>query len=183
MSGCLKQPTESCELLFGAVLRTLEGINLVFEEKMNMDKKFIKKYETDAVNHDGLNGYAYVPNGVSVAVSNPLNEKMPGANPEQLLGLSLSTCMGATLQAIEKENNLPHRAQVHVQVTMVKGTAGLEFLVDARVRIPHISHAQAEDFVHQTEKRCPVSKLLSGSENYTIHVVDEFEPTHQGVID
>lgn len=140
-----------------------------------MDKKFIKKYETDAINHDGLNGYASVPGGISVAVSNPLNDAVPGANPEQLLGLSLSTCMGATLQAIEKENNLPHRAQIHVHVTMVKGTAGLEFLVDARVFIPHLSRSQVVDFVRQAEKRCPVSKLLSGSENYKIHVVDGFD--------
>lgn len=134
-------------------------------------KRYIKKYETDAINQDGLNGAAYIPNGLAVVVSDPLKDT-PGANPEQLLGLSLSTCMGATLQAIERENDLPHRAKVRVHVTMVKGTSGLEFLVDAKIQIPGISHEQAVDFVHQAEKRCPVSKLLSSSDNYTLEVID-----------
>lgn len=141
---------------------------------MANDKRYIKKYETEAINHDGLNGAAYIPNGLAVVVSDPLKDT-PGANPEQLLGLSLSTCMGATLQAIERENGLPHLAQVHVKVEMVKGTAGLEFLVKARIRIPSVTHSQAVDFAHQAEKRCPVSKLLSNSGNYEIEVVDQFD--------
>ncbi|MTV82480.1 OsmC family protein [Secundilactobacillus folii] len=141
---------------------------------MAENKHYIHKYETEAINQDGLNGASYVPNGLAVVVSNPLKDT-PGANPEQLLGLSLSTCMGATLQAIEKENGLPHLADVRVHVSMVKGTSGLEFLVKARIHIPHITHAQAVDFVSQAEKRCPVSKLLSSSGNYTIEVVDSFD--------
>lgn len=140
---------------------------------MTNDKHYLHKYETKAINRDGLKGVAFVPNGLTVAVSDPLNDE-PGANPEQLLGLSLSTCMAATLEAIEKENGLPHLAEVRVHVSMVKGTEGLEFLVTAKIAIPHITHGQAVDFVHQAEKRCPVSKLLSNSGNYTIEVVDQF---------
>ncbi|GAX08902.1 MAG TPA: dihydroneopterin aldolase [Lactobacillus sp.] len=137
-------------------------------------KHYIHKYETEAINNDGVNGVAYIPNGLAVAVSHPLKDA-PGTNPEQLLGLSLSTCMSATLEAIEKENGLPHLAEVHVHVSMVKSTDGLDFLVTARIHIPNISHAQAVDFVHQAEHRCPVSKLLSNSANYTIEVVDSFD--------
>lgn len=141
---------------------------------MTESKHYIHKYETEAINRDGLNGAAYVPNGLAVVVSDPLKET-PGANPEQLLALSLSTCMAATLEAIEKENGLPHLAEVRVHVSMVKGTSGLEFLVTARIHIPHMSHDQALDFTQQAEKRCPVSKLLSNSGNYTIEVVDSFD--------
>lgn len=137
----------------------------------NSDKKFRKLYETDIYNKDGLNGYAYVPNGIAVAVSNPRNETMPGTNPEQLLGLSLSTCMNATLQAIERENDLDHTAEVHVHVTMVKGTDGLEFLVHAMVSIPSVSYERAVELTNQAEQRCPVSKLLSGSINYTVETL------------
>lgn len=136
------------------------------------DKKFRKLYETDIYNKDGLNGYAYVEDGISVPVSDPLIESVPGTNPEQLLGLSLSTCLNATLQAIEKAHNLKHTAQVHVRVTMVKGTAGLEFLVHGMVSIPAVDHDTAVKFLAQAETRCPVSKLLSGNANYTLEVVD-----------
>lgn len=137
-------------------------------------KHYIHQYETEAINNDGVNGVAYIPNGLAVAVSHPLEDK-PGTNPEQLLGLSLSTCMSATLEAIEKENGLPHLAEVHVHVSMVKSTGGLDFLVTARIRIPHITHSQAVNFVRQAELRCPVSKLLSHSDNYTVEVVESFD--------
>lgn len=141
---------------------------------MTEEKQYIHKYETEAINNDGVKGVAYIPNGLTVAVSHPL-EDAPGTNPEQLLGLSLSTCMSATLEAIEKENGLPHLAEVHVHVSMVKSTSGLDFLVTAKIRIPNITHSQAIDFVHQAEGRCPVSKLLRNSGNYTIEVVDSFD--------
>ncbi|GAX00997.1 OsmC family protein [Secundilactobacillus silagei] len=137
-------------------------------------KHYLHQYETEAINNDGVNGVAYIPNGLAVAVSHPLKDA-PGTNPEQLLGLSLSTCLSATLEAIEKENGLPHLAEVHVHVSMVKGTAGLEFLVTARIHIPHISHTLAVDLVQQAERRCPVSKLLSNSDNYTVEVVAGFD--------
>ncbi|MCH5462133.1 dihydroneopterin aldolase [Lactobacillus sp. LC28-10] len=141
---------------------------------MTEEKHYIHKYETEAINNDGVQGVAYIPNGLAVAVSHPL-EDTPGTNPEQLLGLSLSTCMSATLEAIEKENGLPHLASVHVHVSMVKSTDGLDFLVTARIRVPNVTHSQAVDFVHQAERRCPVSKLLRNSGNYTVEVVDNFD--------
>lgn len=77
-------------------------------------------YTTEAVNQDGLNGQSFIKTGgLTVTVSNPLNNK-PGTNPEQLLGLSLSTCMNATLQAIEREHGLAHTAEVRVTVTLIK---------------------------------------------------------------
>ncbi|GAJ26587.1 OsmC/Ohr family protein [Liquorilactobacillus sucicola DSM 21376 = JCM 15457] len=130
-------------------------------------------YETEAVNKDGLNGYTYVENALKLKISNP-RSKAPGTNPEQLLGLSLSTCMNATIQAIERERGLRHTSEVRVKVTMVKKTTGLEFLVKARVHIPSVDLETAERFVKLAEKRCPVSKLLSGSANYTIEAVENF---------
>lgn len=44
-------------------------------------------YTTQAVNEDGIEGHAYIPNGLEVAVSSPL-KAVPGSNPEQLIGLA-----------------------------------------------------------------------------------------------
>lgn len=129
-------------------------------------------YETDVYNQDGIQGYAYVPHEISVAVSDPQKSDIPGTNPEQLLGLALSTCFNATLQAIESEQGLEHRASVNVHVKMIKANTGLEFLVQARVNIPGVSQAHAQEMVNQAEKRCPVSKLLSGSPNYSVELVN-----------
>ncbi|UQS81752.1 OsmC family protein [Bombilactobacillus folatiphilus] len=134
---------------------------------------FRKMYETDIYNQAGVQGYAYVPHGISVAVSDPRKMDVPGTNPEQLLGLALSTCLNATLQAIEAEQGLEHQASVHVHVTMGKSNTGLEFLVEALVRIPNVSSEQAQKMLQLAEKRCPVSKLLSGSANYSVLLVDE----------
>ncbi|KRM95351.1 redox protein, regulator of disulfide bond formation [Liquorilactobacillus aquaticus DSM 21051] len=130
-------------------------------------------YETEAINQDGLNGKAFIENGLKIEVSNPRSDS-PGTNPEQLLGLSLSTCMNATLQAIERKQGLEHTSEVRVKVTMVQGPTGLEFIVKARVHIPSVSLKIAESFVRLAERSCPVSKLLSGSKNYTIEAVEHF---------
>ncbi|MFK5280907.1 OsmC family protein, partial [Lacticaseibacillus paracasei] len=64
-------------------------------------------YTATAINDEGLEGHAYIPGGLKVQTSSPMNDH-PGTNPEQLLGLSLSTCLEATLEAVEKEHGLPH---------------------------------------------------------------------------
>ncbi|WP_057895468.1 OsmC family protein [Liquorilactobacillus oeni] len=136
-----------------------------------MMKKIL--YETEAINQDGLNGQSYVKNGLKVAVSNP-REKTLGTNPEQLLGLSLCTCMNATLQAIENEQGLKHTSEVRVSVTLIKGSTGLEFLVKARIHIPDVALSTAQKLVNLAKSRCPVSKLLSNSSNYDIEVVKDY---------
>ena len=75
-------------------------------------------YQTEAVNDEGLEGHAYVPGGIKVETSSPMNSH-PGTNPEQLLGMSLATCLEATLEAIEKEHGVPHTAEVHVKVAFI----------------------------------------------------------------
>ena len=68
-------------------------------------------YTATAINDEGLEGHAYIPGGLKVQTSSPMNDH-PGTNPEQLLGLSLSTCLEATLEAVEKEHGLPHTGAV-----------------------------------------------------------------------
>lgn len=60
------------------------------------------RYRTEAINRDGGDGIAGVPDGLTVTVSSPLNpDRDPsGTNPEQLLALAWATCLNATAQAV-----------------------------------------------------------------------------------
>lgn len=139
-----------------------------------MDARWKKPlYVTTAINDEGLEGHAYVPEGIKVQISNPMNDH-PGTNPEQLLGMSLATCLKATLQAVENEHNVPQSAQVHVNVAFVGERAVFEFLVHVQIRIPGVDFSTAQAFVHEAEGRCPVSKLLSANSTYTVETVEEF---------
>lgn len=137
--------------------------------------KFPPRYRTVAINDDGLESHSYIPGGLDALTSSPENDR-PGANPEQFVGLALSTCLNATLEAIEQRRDLPHTSQVHTIVEMARDTRGLQFYVTAQVRIPGVDQATAESMVDLAERRCPVAKLLSGSDNVKVELVKEFTP-------
>ncbi|MFC6181142.1 OsmC family protein [Lactiplantibacillus daowaiensis] len=131
--------------------------------------EFPTLYTTQAINEDGIEGIAYVPDGLKVTVSSPL-KSVPGTNPEQLIGLALSTCLNATLEAIEGEHQMPHQSTVTTTVRLTRDRFGYQFLVDALVTIPEVDAATAEHWLAIAETRCPVAKLLGGSVNVTIHL-------------
>lgn len=138
-------------------------------------KKFPPLYRTVAINDDGLESHSYVPGGLDVLTSTPLNDQ-PGANPEQFIGLALSTCLNATLEAIEKRRDLPHTSQVHTIVEMARDQRGFQFYLTAQIRLPGVDQETAEAMVDLAERRCPVAKLLGGSENVQVELVKEFSP-------
>ncbi|WP_125583371.1 OsmC family protein [Levilactobacillus cerevisiae] len=138
-------------------------------------EKFPPRYRTVAINDDGLESHSYIPGGLDALTSSPTNDR-PGANPEQFVGLALSTCLNATLEAIEERKGIPHTSQVHTIVEMARDTRGLQFYVTAQVRIPGVDQATAESMVDLAERRCPVAKLLSGSDNVHVELVKEFSP-------
>ncbi|MDN5968752.1 MAG: OsmC family protein, partial [Lacticaseibacillus paracasei] len=112
--------------------------------------------------------------GLKVQTSSPMNDH-PGTNPEQLLGLSLSTCLEATLEAVEKEHGLPHTGAVRVKVAFIGTRAEYQFLVHAQVMVKGVDFDTAKTFTNEIENRCPVSKLLKNSGNYTIETVTDFK--------
>ncbi|MDO1601948.1 OsmC family protein [Lactiplantibacillus plantarum] len=126
-------------------------------------------YTTQAVNEDGIEGHAYIPNGLEVAVSSPL-KAVPGSNPEQLIGLALSTCLNATLEAIEKEHGQTHQSKVVTTVKMSRDRFGYRFFLDARVTIPEVDAETAARWLAIAETRCPVAKLVGPSANVTIQL-------------
>lgn len=139
-----------------------------------MDNRWNKTiYRTEGFNKMGLEGEAYIKDDLTVTTSSPLN-KNSGTNPEQLLSLSLSTCLEATLEAIEKERKLPHTAEVRVIVGLIGQKGNFEFLVNAEIRLPGVEKELARAMVKEAEQRCCVSKLLLNSNNYIVSYVEQF---------
>lgn len=132
-------------------------------------------YHTEVENDAGLPGVTYVgePEGMSLGVSSPRKPE-PGTNPEQLIGMALATCLNATLQAIEERDHLEHKSSVRVGVNMMYDTHGLMFVLQAQVKIPDQTPERAQEMLDLAESRCPVAKLLHGSDNVTVKLVDEF---------
>ncbi|KRO03613.1 redox protein, regulator of disulfide bond formation [Levilactobacillus paucivorans] len=140
-------------------------------------EKFPPLYQTIAANDAGLEGNAYITDGgLDVLTSDPLNNQ-PGTNPEQLLGLALSTCLNATLAAIEKRDGLPHTSQVHTLVEFARDYRGFQFYLTAQVAIPGVDASTAQRMVDLAERRCPVAKLLAGNANVQIVLVDHINFT------
>lgn len=128
------------------------------------------RYRTEAVNRDGGDGVAGVPDGLTVTVSSPLNpDRDPaGTNPEQLLALAWATCLNATAHAIVARRS---RTAVRVEVALHDATAGggLEFHVDAYVSVEGASTDEAQRVLDAAHARCPVSKLIGGAATVAVH--------------
>lgn len=76
-------------------------------------------FHAEVVNDQALQGEAFVKNdGLRVVISDPLSPDL-GTNPEELLGLSLSTCLNATIQALLKGRGLKNKSQVEVHIDLV----------------------------------------------------------------
>lgn len=132
-------------------------------------------YETIAVNKDGVNGETYInkEDGLSVKVSSPLNNQI-GTNPEELLGLSLSTCFNSTIKAILREKKLVNKSRVEVKVQLKKELEGMGFLFDVLIlaAIDDLNPEVIEDIVHAASLRCPVYKLIKESDTVSVHIID-----------
>ena len=136
-------------------------------------------YKTIAINETGVNGVSYIKNEETYPISSPSNAEAVG-NPEKFLGLALATCLNATLEAVEKRNQLPHTSKVKVAVYQApdEKKRGLMFLVDVTVFIPlsaDVDARKARAMFDLAESRCPVAKLVGGNENVTFTLVHDWE--------
>lgn len=126
-------------------------------------------YETTVENQDGISGHVrtVTSEDLDVTVSSPLRA-VPGTNPEQLLGAAFATCLNATIEAEERRRGLTHQSVVRVSVALARDVQGFQFHVKARVTIPHVPHGEAVAILAVAEQRCPVAKLLAGSDHVTV---------------
>lgn len=87
-----------------------------------------------------------------------------GFNPEQLLAMAWSTCLGETLRVVLAEHGLPHGSHVSVEVGLHRDpSGGYRFAPRALVTINAMAPDEAQPLLDAAHARCPVSKLLSGS--------------------
>lgn len=129
------------------------------------------RYRTQAINRDGGDGIAGVPDGLTVTVSSPLNpDRDPsGTNPEQLLALAWATCLNATAQAVVASRT---RTAVRVEVSLnddIAAGAGYEFHVDAYLSVENASTDETQRVLDAADARCPVSKLLRDAATARVH--------------
>ena len=129
-------------------------------------------YHTEVINEDGIEGVAYVneADGLKVQVSSP-TKNVPGTNPEQLLGLALTTCLNATMEEEKKRRGYDHQAVVKAEIDLAQDELGYQFFVVVKVAMPHLEKAEAESILETSLRRCPVAKLLKGSENVTVELI------------
>ncbi|WP_206477164.1 OsmC family protein [Microbacterium sp. KRD172] len=125
---------------------------------------------TEAINRDGGEGTAAVPDGLTVTVSSPLNpDRDPaGTNPEQLLALAWATCLNATAQAVVARR-VQTAVRVEVELHDAAAGTGYEFHVDAFLSVQDADAAETERVLAAARARCPVSKLIGGAATVTVH--------------
>ncbi|KRL57039.1 MAG: OsmC family protein [Furfurilactobacillus sp.] len=145
---------------------------------MEKDARPRTTYHTTIVNEDGVSGHTFAQgkNRVDLQIRNT-NDDTNGTNPEQLLGMALATCLNATFEAIEKRDGYEHQTKVRVDVDQAHDTHGLQFFVDVYVYIPEseVDRKTAQAWFDLAESRCPVSKLVRGSDNVTFTLVDAWD--------
>ena len=133
-------------------------------------------FHAEIVNETGVNGQAFVKNGgLNVKLSSPLSDE-EGTNPEELLGLSFSTCLNATIQSLLKARGKEYESRVEVHVDYMREPNGIGFFfnVEAFAKIEGLSFEESTKIVEEAENRCPVSKLLAGSQTVSVTAVEQF---------
>ena len=131
-------------------------------------------FEATVHNEDGVEGTAYVEgeNGLSVTVSSPTSDK-PGTNPEELFGLSLTTCLNATIEALLKARGMDNRSRVtaRVQLRREESGSGYYFQVYISAAIEGLELDRAKNIVQSADKRCPVAKLTQNASTIKLETV------------
>ncbi|WP_423189303.1 OsmC family protein [Alkalibacterium sp. f15] len=131
-------------------------------------------FEATVHNNDGVEGTAYVEgdNRLSVTVSSPTSDK-PGTNPEELFGLSLTTCLNATIQALLKARGMDNKSKVtaKVQLRREENGVGYYFQIYTFAAIEGLDLIRANDIVQSADKRCPVAKLTQNASTIELETV------------
>lgn len=127
-------------------------------------------YEVTVINTDGINGVVISSSGETFETSHPTSSQK-GTNPEELLATSWATCLNATIQALLSARGYKGlRSRVRVNVSLHQENVGYRFELSAMASIENLSFEEAMSIVHSADKRCPVSKILSGYEHLTLSV-------------
>jgi osmotically inducible protein OsmC len=91
-------------------------------------------------------------------------EDEPGSNPEELLAAAHAACFTMALAStLKKKNITPVQLETTATCTLTSGDSGRaidRMHLHVRGEVPEVDEAGFEKLVQETNKVCPVSKLL-----------------------
>jgi osmotically inducible protein OsmC len=110
-----------------------------------------------------LGATSAAPDGVLSLPTGGPTAAASGLNPEQLLAMAWSTCLGETLKVVLAEQGHRVESRVGVEVELHRDPAGgYRFVPRALVEIDELPAEEASRLIAAAHARCPVSKLLTG---------------------
>lgn len=103
----------------------------------------------------------------------PPGSNRPGTNPEQLFAAGWSACFEGAMGLAAKALKVKLPADLAVDAEVDLGTAGNEFLLQARlnVSLPGLDRNVARAVVDAAHQTCPYSKLSRGNINVELNLV------------
>ena len=103
----------------------------------------------------------------------PPGSNRPGTNPEQLFAAGWSACFIGAMNRAASGLKVKLPADLAVDAEVDLGTAGDEFLLQARlnVSLPGIDRDIARAVVDGAHRICPYSKLTRGNINVELNLV------------
>ena len=103
----------------------------------------------------------------------PPGSNRPGPNPEQLFAAGWSACFIGAMNRAASGLKVKLPADLAVDAEVDLGTAGDEFLLQARlnVSLPGIDRDIARAVVEGAHRICPYSKLTRGNINVELNLV------------
>lgn len=127
-------------------------------------------YKTNVFNLNGTDGYVESDDGLHLEVASVSDSAREGTNPEQLIGMSWATCLNSTMRALLKARKIEANSKVRVEVSFKQEKAmSYYFELHAYASIEGMSAEESLKIAEQAHRRCPVSKLMEGSETVFVH--------------
>ncbi|EKS33098.1 organic hydroperoxide resistance protein [Afipia clevelandensis] len=121
----------------------------------------------------GREGAARSSDGQLDIKLSPPGSNRPGTNPEQLFAAGWSACFEGAMGHAARAMKIKLPADLAVDAEVDLGTAGNEFLLQARlnVSLPGLEREVARAVVEAAHQTCPYSKLSRGNINVELNLV------------
>ncbi|EGP09271.1 organic hydroperoxide resistance protein [Bradyrhizobiaceae bacterium SG-6C] len=121
----------------------------------------------------GREGAARSSDGQLDIKLSPPGSNRPGTNPEQLFAAGWSACFEGAMGHAARAMKIKLPADLAVDAEVDLGTAGNEFLLQARLNVsmPGLEREVARAVVEAAHQTCPYSKLSRGNINVELNLV------------
>lgn len=118
----------------------------------------------------GRDGAAHSDDGRLQIQLSPPGGSGTGTNPEQLFAAGWSACFIGAMGRAAKEQNIVLPADVAVDAEVDLGTGGVDFFLQARLRIslPGLPREQGQALIEAAHQLCPYSRMSRGNIDVSI---------------